>query len=432
LDQLVSLDNRNEGRSFFHLDILRSTVNLTNESGDTRQSILYDAWGNERDRIGVSANKFTFTGHELDDETGLIYARARFYDPQVGRFISQDSVLGDIAEPPSLHRYSYAGANPAKYIDPLGTFKLDVHMSVTIESIREQKDALGLSDKEYDALLRGAAEGSIFPDLQTRPLGGIPEGTPLETLEDVDKVVEMVTWPKRKYQEAVKIVQEKWADFEAQMIGLLWNEYPRMRKGLKNWWEHGPSFADDALKYGSKWIPEFEDLYETHYGELSWQHGMALPDEKAADVQEKLIQSVQDSMDRYKRHVQEGNYYEAGFELGKALHYLQDTHTPSHTRRDPKTGQIIAFYGYEAQSPKLHGEADKPKRSSRVTKKAIKQSQAMISHFQSGDSEGIEKLFEIDPEASTGRSGRYRSDEEQISPMELLDRAKQELEKHKQ
>ena len=120
LDQLVSLNNRPEGRSFFHLDALRSTVNLTDGSGSARQSILYDAWGNERDCVGTSANKFTFTGHEKDEETGLIYAKARFYDPDVGRFLSQDNFLGEVNSPPSLHRYSYAYQNPLLFVDPSG------------------------------------------------------------------------------------------------------------------------------------------------------------------------------------------------------------------------------------------------------------------------------------------------------------------------
>ena len=120
MDQLVRLDNRNEGRSFFHLDGLRSTVSLTDGAGGSRQSIFYDAWGNERDRVGSSANNFTFTGHELDKETGLIYAKARFYDAEVGRFLSQDTVLGDVASPPSLHRYFYVMQNPFRYADPTG------------------------------------------------------------------------------------------------------------------------------------------------------------------------------------------------------------------------------------------------------------------------------------------------------------------------
>ncbi len=104
LDQLVRLDNTSEGRSFFHLDILGSTVSLTENVGSTRQSIFYDAWGKERDRVGASANKFTFTGHEKDEETGLIYAKARFYDTDIGRFLTQDSLLGDPTNVPRRDR----------------------------------------------------------------------------------------------------------------------------------------------------------------------------------------------------------------------------------------------------------------------------------------------------------------------------------------
>ncbi len=120
MDQVVRLDNRNEGRSFFYLDILGSTVSLTGGAGTGRQSIFYDAWGNERDRTGSSANNFTFTGHELDEETGLIYAKSRFYDSEVGRFLNQDSFLGEANEPPSLHRYAYAVNRPTFYVDSTG------------------------------------------------------------------------------------------------------------------------------------------------------------------------------------------------------------------------------------------------------------------------------------------------------------------------
>jgi RHS repeat-associated protein len=58
-----------------------------------------------------------FTGQEYDENSGLIYFGARFYDPEVGRFISQDSYLGEPGTPPSLHRYLYAYGNPTVYID---------------------------------------------------------------------------------------------------------------------------------------------------------------------------------------------------------------------------------------------------------------------------------------------------------------------------
>ncbi len=141
LDQLVSLNNQSEGRSFFHLDALRSTVNLSDGFGNTRQSILFDAWGNERDRIGVSTNKFTFTGHELDEETGLVYAKARFYDPDIGRFLSQDSYMGRVGSPPSLHRYQYSLNNPLRFFDLTG---------FQSESVEEKWDDL---EREAEAYL---------------------------------------------------------------------------------------------------------------------------------------------------------------------------------------------------------------------------------------------------------------------------------------
>ena len=123
MDQLVRLDNRNEGRSFFHLDFLGSTVGLTDAAGSARQSIFYDAWGNERDRVGASANRFTFTGQEIDRETGLYYFKARFYDAETGRFLSQDDVLGEVSDPPDLHLYAYAQMNPLVFVDPTGNIE---------------------------------------------------------------------------------------------------------------------------------------------------------------------------------------------------------------------------------------------------------------------------------------------------------------------
>jgi RHS repeat-associated protein len=131
MDQLVRLDNQTEGRSFFHLDGLRSTVGLTNPAGGSRQSIFYDAWGNERDRVGSSANNFTFTGHEKDDETDLIYAKARFYNSEIGRFLGQDMLFGEVAEPSSLHRYVYALENPLKFIDPNGREAASVSLAAS-------------------------------------------------------------------------------------------------------------------------------------------------------------------------------------------------------------------------------------------------------------------------------------------------------------
>ena len=83
-----------------------------------------DAWGNYRftSELTTSKNRFGFTGHYWDKEASLYYAKARYYDPFTARFTQADSFLGTIDDPPSLHRYFYANANPTFYTDPTGNY----------------------------------------------------------------------------------------------------------------------------------------------------------------------------------------------------------------------------------------------------------------------------------------------------------------------
>lgn len=73
---------------------------------------------------GGSGNGFPtdigFAGQHFDSATGLIYMGGRYYDPQLGRFISPDSVVPEQGDPQALNRYSYVRNNPVKYIDPSG------------------------------------------------------------------------------------------------------------------------------------------------------------------------------------------------------------------------------------------------------------------------------------------------------------------------
>jgi RHS repeat-associated protein len=86
-----------------------------------------DAWGNYRNpaELEASKNRFGFTGHLFDRETGTYYAKARYFDPGLGRFLTQDSYLGEIDNPPSLHRFLYANANPTTYVDPTGNASVE-------------------------------------------------------------------------------------------------------------------------------------------------------------------------------------------------------------------------------------------------------------------------------------------------------------------
>ena len=92
-------------------DGLGSTVNLCDATGNVLVTYAYDAFGGIRSQTGSSSNYFKFTGEQRDSESGFDYLRARYYDPEVGRFLGQDTMGGG---------YGYALNNPANATDPTG------------------------------------------------------------------------------------------------------------------------------------------------------------------------------------------------------------------------------------------------------------------------------------------------------------------------
>ena len=106
------------GNEYLHADALGSITQST-AGGSVLASTDYDAWGNAS-QSGSSRNKFGYTGHQPDGETGLIYFKARYYDPTLGRFIGEDPMEGEPANPISWRSYLYANGNPLVYIDKDG------------------------------------------------------------------------------------------------------------------------------------------------------------------------------------------------------------------------------------------------------------------------------------------------------------------------
>jgi RHS repeat-associated protein len=101
----------------FHADGLGSITTLTDLNGNPVRSYTYDSFGRLVAQTGTLTNSYTYTGRELDPESGLLYYRARYYDPSVGRFLHQDPIGlagGDI------NLYAYVRNNPVNSLDPEG------------------------------------------------------------------------------------------------------------------------------------------------------------------------------------------------------------------------------------------------------------------------------------------------------------------------
>lgn len=113
VDHPISM-TRGGRNSYYVYDRLGSVIGLTDGAGTVKASYVYDAWGNlTGGNAGGLENPYRYTGREYDSESGLYYYRARYYDPQAGRFISQDptGIAGGI------NQYGYVAGNPVNAVD---------------------------------------------------------------------------------------------------------------------------------------------------------------------------------------------------------------------------------------------------------------------------------------------------------------------------
>ncbi len=114
-------------RQYLFKDHLGSTDVIVDNDGNIVERLSFNPWGERRDadwteadgEITSSSNR-GFTGHEMDDEIGLINMNARIYDPVIGRFLSPDALIPSPTDLQSYNRYSYVRNNPLSFTDPTG------------------------------------------------------------------------------------------------------------------------------------------------------------------------------------------------------------------------------------------------------------------------------------------------------------------------
>jgi RHS repeat-associated protein len=109
-------------------DALGSIVALVDDTGATKTTYVYDAFGNVATSGENSDNPFQYTGRE-NDGTGLYYYRARYYSPEMQRFISEDPIR---LAGGGLNYYAYVQNNPVNWIDPLGLWTANIGISGSI------------------------------------------------------------------------------------------------------------------------------------------------------------------------------------------------------------------------------------------------------------------------------------------------------------
>lgn len=118
--------------TYFHNDVYGTPVMATDAAGNLLWKESYLPYGDKLTRQPASAgNSIGFHGKALDDNTGLSYMGARYYDPVMGRFRSVDPVGVVPGNLHSFNRFTYANNNPYKYVDPDGRYAVVVARAMT-------------------------------------------------------------------------------------------------------------------------------------------------------------------------------------------------------------------------------------------------------------------------------------------------------------
>lgn len=106
--------------TYYHNDLAGSPVAATNEAGQLIWRESYRPYGERLTNSAASIDNDVWFTSRRQDESGLVYMGARYYDPVVGRFLSMDPKGFDESNVHSHNRYAYANNNPYRYKDPDG------------------------------------------------------------------------------------------------------------------------------------------------------------------------------------------------------------------------------------------------------------------------------------------------------------------------
>jgi RHS repeat-associated protein len=147
------------GARIFLTDALGSAIALADSTGTLQSQYSFDPFGNTTVNGGPTTNSFAYTGRELD-ATGLYFSRARYYDPQIERFISEDP-LKLIA---GVNSFAYVLNNPTNLVDPLGLLcKLSPFDRIKLAGLGAFHIGLGIGKITTGAAATVATDGLAAP-----------------------------------------------------------------------------------------------------------------------------------------------------------------------------------------------------------------------------------------------------------------------------
>ncbi len=152
---------------YYHFDARGSTVAITDGNQNVQATYSYGPFGEKLKQTGAVSNPFTFMGRYgvMDDNNGLYYVRARYYWPEIGRFLNKDLLIGNAMQTQSLHRYVYGMNNPIMFVDVSGFSALESRMLNNLNLSSDRNHELLLTHKNQRQRLTQAEKAQLMSDI---------------------------------------------------------------------------------------------------------------------------------------------------------------------------------------------------------------------------------------------------------------------------
>ena len=151
---------------YYLLNAQGDVVGIMNVSGDIMVEYTYDAWGNVLSITGPMAdtmgqhNQLRYRGYVYDPETELYFLNSRFYNPETGRFLNADSFAATGQGILGNNMFAYCQNNPARYIDPQGTFICTI-IGALVGGVIGAINAAIEGDDVWAGMVIGAGTGAL-------------------------------------------------------------------------------------------------------------------------------------------------------------------------------------------------------------------------------------------------------------------------------